>query len=94
MPTLPKLDWKTVDISTMPAPIKRQYDSWKKLTTEAAEARDAMQAAMTAHLQKSKKIPSGQAPAYAFNWGKVAIAFADPEEVGKAKGGSRETFSF
>lgn len=91
MATLPKLNWTTVNVDTMPQVLKKEYDNYRKLLGAAEAARKEMEAKISAHLTKSKKVPEGLSPRFTYRWGKMAIAFAEPSAA-QGKGG--DTFTF
>lgn len=92
MPKLAPLDWQTVDTSTMPANLKRAYDQYRKTVDATNKEREALEKAVTAHLTSKKLIPTGLVPRFAYRWGKMAIAFAEPGETATQGGGKAFTF--
>lgn len=92
MPTLPKLDWQTVNVDTMPPALKRAYDKYLGEMEKAKAARTTFEAEATAILHKAKAIPAGMEPRFGYNWGRLAIAYAEPSKAKSAGGG--DLFSF
>lgn len=88
---LAKLDWQTVAIETMPAAISKQYAAYRKTVEATAKERKALEAAITAHLTKARKVPDGMVPHYGYNFGRLAIAFAEPS---KSSAAGADKFAF
>lgn len=89
---LAKLDWQSVAIETMPQPIARQYQAYRKTVEASNKERKALETAITAHLTKAKKIPDGLTPHFGYRFGKLAIAFAEPSK--SATAGADDKFTF
>lgn len=89
---LAKLDWQTVAIDTMPAPILRAYQSYRKTVEATTKERKALEATIVAHLVKGKKIPDGMVPQFGYRFGKLAIAFTEPSK--SATAGADDKFTF
>lgn len=87
-----KLDWQTVAVDTMPAPLLKKYTALRTVMTKANEERKAFEEELASHLKSKRKVPDGQAIKFGWAWGKLAIAFADPADVRGAT--AREQFTF
>ena len=65
-----KLDWKTVDVTTLPAIVQEDYRQYKAAYAAAKAKREVFENA----LRKSKARP-GQRMAVNYNFGKLSIAW-------------------
>lgn len=92
MPTLPKLDWQTANIDTLPPTLAKAYAAYRKTVEATNKERAAFEAAVTAHMTKHKMVPAGKEPRFAYRFGRLAIAFADPSEAKSAGAGDQFTF--
>lgn len=89
---LAKLDWQSVDLNSMPPAIDRQYKAYRKTVEATNKERQALEAVITTHLIKSKKVPAGMVPKFGYRFGKLAIAFAEPSQSATAGAGDQFTF--
>jgi hypothetical protein len=89
---LPKLDWQTVQLDTMPPKIATAYKAYRKTVEATNKERVALEDTIKQHLSAKKLIPAGMEPRFGYRWGKLAIAFAEPGSAKSAEGS--EGFSF
>lgn len=91
---LPKLNWQTVVIETMPPALLKQYNALRANMETVETERKAFEASMKSHLVKAKKIGEGQDMRATWNWGKLAIAIDDADKIQAGKGSTRQAFTF
>lgn len=91
---LPKLNWQTVVIDTMPPALLKEYNALRVQMEATEDSRKKFEASMKSHLVKAKKIVEGQDMKAGWNWGKLSIAIDDAEKIRAGKGATREAFAF
>lgn len=90
---LPKLDWQPVEIDTLPPNLAKEFKTWREAADMVQKQRETMEKAFDEYLADQDMIPEGKVVRYSYNWGNMALAFADPDQVRGAKGG-KKGFSF
>lgn len=93
MPTTQKLDWQTVDTSSLKGAIGKAFGVYTaameavKASPQqiaANEARKAFEELATSEMLKGDKVPAGKVPQFGYKWGKLSIAWADATAAKKA----------
>jgi len=75
-----KLDWARFDETTLPADLKRLYDSAKASAKAAGEARETLRKAMEKHMVQTKRLDGAtQRLALNMKFGGLYIAKAEAE---------------
>lgn len=75
--TKPALDWKPVDIDSMPAPLRALYDNYKHAQAIAAEQRQIFEDNACGPLAKLLAAKPGQDVAFGYKFGKLSVALTD-----------------
>lgn len=83
-----KLTWFEVDEGSLTAEQQKMLADARAKSKAAADAREKFNLAFVASVQKAGKVPDGKVAKVGHNFGKLAIAFADPDtksSSGKSK---------
>lgn len=91
---LPKLNWQTVVVETMPPALLKKYNALRVQMEATETLRKEFEADMKTTLVKAKAIQEGQDMRATWNWGKLAIAIDDAEKIHAGKGNTRQAFTF
>lgn len=78
--------WQTIDPSTLPAPIAKQYENYKSAYREMKAEREAFETAM----RDLAPAPQGKRLIFGYNFGKLSVALVDAEP---AKADAKGTLS-
>ena len=87
-----KLSWFEVDEGSLSKAEAEALATFRARSKAAAEARDAFNAMFLKSVAKAGKIPAGKVAKVGHNFGKLAIAFADPDA--KSSSGGKAKFKF
>jgi hypothetical protein len=74
-----KLDWKTVDVDTLPHDLRSLYDTYKAAQAIAAEHRQAFEDAICGPLAKMLNAKAGQDVVFTYRFG-LGVALADQRQ--------------
>lgn len=85
--TKEKLEWRTVDISTLPPTAAAAYKKYIASQQEAKQAQKVFEDVLTKHLTTKRKVPDGMVARYGYLWGKLSIAFQAADKAPGAKKG-------
>ncbi len=92
---LPKLDWQTVAVETMPKPLLAKYNKLREQMEATNESRKAFEADLTEHIVKAKKLDTAETGIrFGWNWGKLSVAIDAVDKIRGSAGQKRETFTF
>ena len=73
----PKLDWKPVDIDSLPPDIAALYDSFRRAQAIAFQHCQAFEDAICGPLAKMLKAKPGQDVLFGYKFGKLSVALGD-----------------
>lgn len=71
-PKSDNLDWKTLDVDSLPADLRKLYDAWRDLSDQAKAAK----AAFTDEMREAVVAPEGKQFVLGYLYGKLSFAFA------------------
>jgi hypothetical protein len=87
-----KLSWFEVDEGSLTADQQKMLTACRAKQKEATELRDKFNTSFIASVTKAGKVPAGKVAKVGHNFGKLAIAFADPDA--KSTSGGKAKFKF
>lgn len=82
-----KLTWFEVDEGSLNKAQAEMLATYRAKSKAATEARDAFNNSFIASVTKAGKVPAGKVAKVGHNFGKLAIAFADPDSKGTSGSG-------
>jgi hypothetical protein len=82
-----KLTWFEVDEGSLSKAQAEMLAAYRAKSKAATEARDAFNNSFIASVTKAGKVPAGKVAKVGHNFGKLAIAFADPDSKGTSGSG-------
>lgn len=85
-----KLTWFEVDEGSLTADQQKMLTAYRAQQKAATDARDKFNNSFIASVTKAGKVPAGKVAKVGHNFGKLAIAFADPDS--KSSGGGKVKF--
>lgn len=77
-------DDMTAEIAKVKALVK-PLEAHLAAQAAAKDARIALEIAFTAHMASKGQIPAGKEPKFGYNWGHIAVAWADQSEAKASK---------
>lgn len=80
-----KLDWKPVDISTLPPHLRELYDSFRAAQAIANEHRAAFEDAICGPLAKMLNARPGQDVVFTYRFGNLGVALTDKPAPSQSK---------
>ena len=69
-----KLDWKSVDVDTMPAPLRELYANYKQAQAIASEHRQAFEDHACGPIGKLLGVKAGEDVAFGYRFGQLSVA--------------------
>lgn len=72
-----KLDWKPIEIETMPAALRTLYANYKEAQRIASEHRQAFEDACCGPVAKLLGAKAGQDVAFGYRFGQLSVALTD-----------------
>lgn len=87
-----KLTWFEVDEGSLSTEQQKMLAAYRAQQKAAREAQEKFNLSFVASVTKAGKVPAGKVAKVGHNFGKLAVAFADPDA--KSSGSSKAKFKF